>query len=125
MFNRLSPKLFFPAAILWLIIVTILLCMPGSEFPKVTWMTKIWFDKWVHIFLFFFLTILWCLAISDRIHLKRKQSVFIRISVLCILYGIVMEIVQHFFVMYRGFEIGDVVADGLGSLGGYFYSLKK
>ena len=35
-------------------------CLPGSDMPKVGWLDKIYFDKWVHIGMFGVLTFLFC-----------------------------------------------------------------
>lgn len=42
-----------------------------------------------------------------------------------VIYGILMEIVQHYFIPFRAFEAGDILADGTGAWIGYFYSVKK
>jgi len=120
-----SSKLRFTAAACWFLLVTILLCLPGTAFPQETWLSRIWFDKWVHLFLFFILVVLWCFAVQgNRIHgHRRKWLLFVAFAAL--VYGIGMEILQHFFVAYRSFETGDILADGLGSFGGYYYTVKK
>jgi VanZ family protein len=41
------------------------------------------------------------------------------------IYGIGMEIVQHYFVPLRSFDYGDMIADGLGSTAGYFISANR
>jgi VanZ family protein len=118
----LKRSVFFFLAIGWLLVVTILLCLPGTEFPKITWLNKIWFDKWVHAGLFLVLVVVWC-----RLYVNKKT--FLRISLLALLYGIVMELVQHFFIPFRSFDTGDIIADGVGCAAGCFiavkYSLKK
>ena len=40
-------------------------------------------------------------------------------------YGIAMEFVQKYFVPFRSFDLGDIIADGVGCLAGFFYSIKK
>ena len=106
----------------WLIIVTILLCLPGTEFPKINWLDKIWFDKWVHIALFLAMVILWCRAFSNNS--GKPKSLFSWIALLSIIYGIVMELVQEFFIPFRSFEIPDIIADGIGSFTGYLLSIR-
>jgi len=39
-------------------------------------------------------------------------------------YGIVMEIVQHYFIPFRSFDIGDMIADSIGAIAGYFISVR-
>jgi VanZ family protein len=121
-------KLLFPllASLGWLIIVTILLTIPGNEFPKTTWLSKIWLDKWVHIGLFLVLVIVWCRAYAaNKTEITNRRKIFIWLALLGIAYGTLMEIVQHYFIPFRSFETGDVLADGIGAGLGYFYSVKR
>ncbi|MBS1620913.1 MAG: VanZ family protein [Bacteroidetes bacterium] len=111
------------AGSLWLIISTILLTLPGSDLPKETWLNTIGFDKWVHIGMFALLSFLWCWVLSyrrrDPIRLKIS---FVQIALLSTAYGIIMELIQHFFVPGRSLDIADIMADAVGSFSGYFYS---
>ena len=118
---RFKPA--FITALGWSLMVSFLLCLPGQEFPKMTWLGKIWFDKWVHISLFLAIVIFWCRAFSNKYPGKLK-TLFGRIALLSIIYGVVMEFVQHFFIPFRSFEFLDIVADGIGSLAGYLISLR-
>ena len=115
-----DPKFYFAAAIFWLLFVTLLLGLPGTEFPKITWLNKIWIDKWVHFLMFGILVILWCSAYRSKQKKGNFRKVFIRITVLCLLYGIMMELVQHFFISFRTFEMIDIMADGAGCIVGLF-----
>jgi len=83
-------------------------------------MGKIWFDKWVHIGLFMIMVILWNRTFSEKNHKK----LFRTIAILSILYGIIMELVQQFFIPFRSFEITDIAADTIGSFAGYLISMK-
>lgn len=112
-------------AVNWFLLVTFLLCLPGTAFPKETWFTKIQFDKWIHIFLFFILVVLWCSVFQTNRSKEYRRKIFTWLALAALLYGSVMEIIQHFFVSHRSFEAGDIIADGLGALGGYFYAIKK
>ena len=44
-------------------------------------------------------------------------------------YGIVMEVLQHYFIPFRSFDWGDVVADCVGAIVGYmiatYWYIKK
>lgn len=115
-----DPKFFFAAAIFWLLFVTLLLSLPGTEFPKLTWLNKIWIDKWVHFLMFGILVILWCRAYRGDQKKASVRNVFIWITVFCLLYGILMELVQHLFISFRSFEMTDIVADGVGCIAGLF-----
>src|SRR5918995_1662098 len=76
-----DPKFFFAAAIFWLLFITLLLILPGREFPKITWLNKIWIDKWVHFLMFGILVILWCSAYRGNQKKGSIRNVFIRITV--------------------------------------------
>ena len=113
-------------AVLWLLLVTILLCTPGTKFPKITWEDKIWLDKWVHIFLFMILVILWSMAYSHKKNTQiDNRKIFFKIMVVGCLYGIAIEIVQKYFIPFRSFDLMDIIADGIGCVIGYFFAIKR
>jgi len=41
------------------------------------------------------------------------------------LYGILMELVQKYFIPFRSFDLGDILADGIGCFAGYLFAMKK
>ena len=90
---------------------TILFCLPASAFPKENWLSKIWFDKWVHIVIFLILLFLWCRALG----IKRLQVYLLMIAV-AFAYGYFIEIIQEQFIPNRSFDPGDLVADFVGSV---------
>ncbi|ODT94608.1 MAG: hypothetical protein ABS85_03005 [Sphingobacteriales bacterium SCN 48-20] len=98
----------------WLMICTVLLCMPGSAFPESSWLDKIpLFDKWVHIGMFAIMTFLIGKMAVASGHSTKKT--FILIALLCFTYGVLMEFVQHYWIPYRSFDVWDMVADGAGA----------
>ena len=113
-------------AVIWLLLVTTLLCIPGTKLPKITWQDKIWLDKWVHIFLFIVLVILWSKAYSHKKNThSSSRRIFLQIMITGIVYGIAMEIVQKYFIPFRSFDLGDIIADAIGCVVGYFFAIKK
>jgi VanZ family protein len=113
-------------AVTWLLLVTILLCIPGTKLPKIGWQDKIWLDKWIHVFLFMVLVILWTKAYSNKKNTQQgSRKIFIQIMVIGCLYGVLMEIVQKYFIPFRSFDLGDILADGIGCVAGYFYAIKR
>jgi VanZ family protein len=122
--KKINPSFFFP--VLWLIISTVLLTLPGKAFPTENWLEKIWFDKWVHIGLFAIMIFLWCRAATglnlDKVKLKR---IFIFFALLWLAYGIGMEFVQKHFIPNRSFDTGDIIADGVGCLAGLIFSTRR
>jgi VanZ family protein len=99
--------------------------MPGTEFPEITWLNKIWFDKWVHIGLLLVLVVTWCryykLVYRQDASLKKY---FRGILIAAMAYGILMELVQHFFIPFRSFDVGDLLADAVGSWLGYLFAVR-
>jgi len=113
-------------AAFWLLLVTSLLCIPGSKLPKITWQDKIWLDKWVHIFLFMILVILWSMAYSHKKNIPDGgRKIFFQLMIAGCLYGILMELVQKYFIPFRSFDFGDIIADAIGCVVGYFFSIKR
>ena len=72
------------------------------------------------------LVILWSMAYS---HKKNTQidncKIFFKIMVVGCLYGIAMEFVQKYFIPFRSFDFGDIIADGIGCVAGYFFAIKR
>jgi len=106
----------------WFIMTTVLLCLPGSAFPKQNWFDKIWLDKWVHLGLFAVMVVLWCRAITAAGN--RNNSIFLQITFYVFLYGVVMEFVQKNFIPNRSFDVGDIVSDLIGSAIGLFVVMR-
>ncbi len=105
-----------------LIFFTILFCLPGSAFPKEDWLTDLYFDKWVHIGIFTVLLFLWCRAIQVR-----QPVIYIILVAIAIMYGFLIESIQDRLVENRSWDLGDVVADFIGSIIGVriWYWYKK
>lgn len=97
-----------------------MLTLPGNDLPSDDWLSKIGFDKWVHIVMFFVLAWLWCLVIKEQ-----SKQVFFLMGILCLIYGISMEFIQRYFIPNRSFDIGDIIADGVGAAFGVFYSIRR
>jgi hypothetical protein len=122
--KKIKPS--FIPAISWAFISTVLLVIPGSAFPKETWLSKIQFDKWVHIGMFSIMVFLWCWAMMKKKNqIKNLKKTFLIIALLWLAYGIMMEFVQHYFVENRSFDVGDIVADAVGCAGGLWYSRRR
>ena len=77
----------------------------------------------MHIGLFGLMVFLWCKAFfkSNIARAKWKHYFFVT-ALLCFAYGTGMEYVQKYFVSNRSFDGGDIIADGIGCIGGLIYS---
>ena len=122
--KKLEIKKFIPG-IAWFFVVMIIMCMPGDEIPTVDWLTRISFDKIVHVGVFALLAILFCwpvyrsaFATMERLHY------FIKVSIAVSIWGLVIEFIQKYFVPGRSFDLIDWAADSLGALIAYWICSK-
>ena len=76
--------------------------------PKVSVVEFSSIDKVYHLFAYFTLTICWLFSFYKKPTLKY----FIVIG--CIIYGIIIEVLQHTLTMYRTGDYKDVFANTLG-----------
>ena len=98
-------------AIGWFVLMCVLFFLPGSAFPKVTWLSNLHIDKWVHTGLFAVLVFLWLSAFN--INLPQKAWIVI---LLVITYGFLVEVIQKKWVSNRSFDMYDIVADTVGGI---------
>ncbi|MBC7586945.1 MAG: VanZ family protein [Chitinophagaceae bacterium] len=122
---KILPIKFVPAFI-WLCISFWLLTLPGSSIPHEDWFDTFQVDKWVHIFLFSILGLLFMYPFkkSSVDHTSRLPW-FLLITISTIAYGIVMEFVQRDFIPNRSFDIWDIAADSIGSFIAFGWCNKK
>jgi VanZ family protein len=110
---------FFLPGVIWLIISIILLTLPANDLPHSGLFDLPYFDKVVHLGMFFLLTALFCFPYSN---LSAERStmlvIFTKIALWVILYGIIMEFVQKYYTAGRSFDLIDILFDALGSLTG-------
>jgi len=72
------------------------------------------------------LVILWSKAYSGKKNIQNDtRKIFFQIMILGFLYGILMEIVQEYFILNRSLELIDILADGAGCFIGYLISIKR
>jgi VanZ family protein len=100
--------------------ISVLFFLPGSAFPKEDWLSKIWFDKWVHIGLFVVLSFLSCWSFL----LLQKRQLFILLFI-TICYGLLVEVVQDRFISNRSYDLGDLLADTIGSSLGILFWVRR
>jgi VanZ family protein len=110
-------------ALAYVAVCTFLLTLPGSAIPKDNWSDRLWIDKWVHFGMFFIMVVLWCVVISRKKGPSSKW--FVIIAVASVLYGIAMEIVQHYWIPHRSSDPGDMIADAAGSIAGLIFSSRR
>lgn len=124
--DQLAIKKFIPG-IAWFFLVLVLICLPGDNIPKVeSWLTAIFFDKWVHAGLFAILTFLFIYPLTrSDLSQALQKNMAIKIVLAAVIWGLATECIQKFFVPGRDFDIFDWMADGAGVLAAYIYCYKK
>ncbi len=75
-------------------------------------------DKIVHFFLYFFLTLFWILA-CPKLRLKK-----ILLFSLAVLLGIIIELLQEYYVPNRTGDVFDALANTIGAFSGLFFYQK-
>jgi VanZ family protein len=115
----------FAPGIIWFIISTILLVIPGNDIPRGGFFNLTYFDKMVHFIMFFLLTFFFSFPFTTSA--QPRQAIkhwFQSIAVYVLAYGIMMEFIQKYWVQGRSFDFSDIIYDALGSLGGMVASLQ-
>jgi len=94
----------------------ILLCLPGNNFPSTGLFALPQFDKFVHVILFGGLVGLWCFFLRSKIADQDKcKRLFFLVFLLTAANGIGIEYIQYYFIPFRSFDNGDIIADLLAS----------
>lgn len=76
--------------------------------------------------MFSIMAFLLCWAVNKKyVDAHKLRSVFLMMGSFCLSYGIAMEFVQKYFIPNRSFDAGDIIADGIGSIIGVLYSLRR
>ena len=114
---KLRFILFIPA-IIWFVITTILLVLPGPDIPTVNFLDVIYFDKWVHAGLFGGLTLFFSYPFLKAKRATKKLLIYI--AILSALYGVAMEYVQKYIAIDRDFDYYDMLADAAGCFISYW-----
>ncbi len=118
-------KKFIPA-IGWFFLVLLLICFPGSQFPKTdNWLDVIFFDKWVHAGLFAVLAFLWMKPfVHSNLSKKSISQTLFKIALSVSIWGLATEFIQKYFAYHRSFDWWDWVADSAGALLAFIVSKK-
>lgn len=96
-------------ASLWTALIFVACFIPGSSVPKVNLPL---IDKWVHFIIFGGFSFLWYFVLKSPTWIKS-----ISISLLALLVGYAVELIQGSgWVINRGYELNDVIADGIGGI---------
>jgi len=104
--------------IIWILITTFLLCMPGEKIPSGGFFNIPHLDKFVHFLIFSVGVIAWVFYfLKKKIEVKKTRKILYT-SMWILGYGILMEFVQHYLIPHRSFDFLDIIADAAGCLAG-------
>ncbi len=118
--SLLESKQLLVISIIYSVFITIIFLIPTNEMPELS-NFLIPIDKIIHVFIFMALTFLWLSYVNSFLN-NTKPIVLFFIMVVCLLYGILIEVIQEFYVLSREAEVFDVIADLIGvSLGLLFF----
>jgi VanZ family protein len=112
---KITVKQMKAFAILWLLFISLLFFLPGSALPKEDWLKDIYFDKWIHFGFFALLVFFW------RFYFPSANKFNCMMLVLALIYAFGVEIIQHYFIANRSFDLGDVIADMTGAAAGILF----
>src|SRR6478752_3820210 len=100
-------------ALAWALVILVLTLTPGNYIPQPPW-DIFQFDKLVHCFIFFIQALLALRGAYIKEHLKNTR-IYLSIFIICTLFGICIELVQH-FVPGRSMSPADAIANTTGTL---------
>lgn len=117
----------YKPGIAWFFISAFLLLIPGPDLPNtIDWLDKIFFDKWVHLFLFGMLAYLWILPYCKKpFNINRKKQYVILIALAVCSWALAIEFLQKYFVKGRSYELTDWLAGCAGVIIALVYVWKK
>lgn len=125
MLNHHAPIVKWSLAIIWLLTSFYLFTLPGTAFPQEDWFDKYQVDKLVHIVIFFLLCLLFFRAMLTLKGSYTSRSLAVYITLIAIVYGVLIEFIQKYYIPHRSFDMGDIVADIIGCLIALYYCLNK
>lgn len=103
--------------IMWAAVIMITTLLPSTSMPSLSIWELFSFDSFAHAFLFAVLTYLMIVGIKKQYTFPKIKHYAIRVSLLIsTLFGIFIELTQHFFIFGRQGDIIDVLSNTIGCL---------
>jgi VanZ family protein len=99
--------------IIWLLVIAYLCFAPSDGFKKVN-IPIPHIDKFVHFIMFYILGVF--LQAATFQNLKTRNTLFIAF----LIYGLLIEIIQHYMIASRNGDVIDFLFDSLGLIVGIF-----
>ncbi|MFA5574426.1 MAG: VanZ family protein [Brumimicrobium sp.] len=109
---------FLLVSIIWTFFVIIMSLIPSSNIDLTGFQIEV-FDKIIHFFMYFFLTLFWTTGLKRQNISNNLQKNAFKISVLGgFSLSLILEILQNFITETRAFELLDLLANGIGCIFG-------
>ncbi len=113
--KRLFSKIYTPLA--WTLFIQVLFFTPGTSLPSPGIFAGFEnFDKVIHFLFFTGFVGLWCYYFFHaRPAFRFLKITFFVIWLIAAVNGIVVEYIQFYYIPFRSFDKGDIIADILGA----------
>ncbi|MEC8604280.1 MAG: VanZ family protein [Bacteroidota bacterium] len=124
--DRLKSNYFI--AFLWSLFILLVCFVPSNGIPKFSIFKHLHLDKWIHFFLFFIQSTLFLLIRKNNglIKFRKHTNKILFIFFYCLILGLLIELVQHYFIQSRFGDAGDFISNLLGVLMTFvFFGSKK
>ncbi len=95
----------------WVAFIFLLCSTPGNKIPHVSWLELLSFDKFVHASVFFILT-----HLSVRTLIVKSNFKTVVVTLLCIFYGGILEVMQSYYFEQRSGDVLDFIANSIGCI---------
>ena len=108
----LRVRTFLFIGLFYTLFITIIFLLPSSELPKVEFVN----DKLIHTLIYIVLSFVWLLFFfiyNNRIIFFKN---LLGVLILCVIYGIIIEILQQLLIASRQADINDVMSNILGCI---------
>jgi len=106
---------YFWKSIVWGLFILIICGIPGDDLSKFKIVTIPYLDKIVHLILFFIFTIFLYSGFNHFTKDVGKRSMpYFYGSLISIIYGVTIELLQLYVFSHRSFELMDIAADVFG-----------
>lgn len=117
----LAPKALLLIGVAYTVLVTVAFLLPKVALPKTT---DVSIDKWIHFFIHFVLIFLWLLVYFSFNKYKNALRNVGLVFLLCLGYGIIIEVLQEVLTQNRTADYYDVLANVGGSILGMLFFIK-
>lgn len=108
-------------SLLWTLVIFILCATPGQYIPSNNWLDLLSVDKLVHAFIFWLLSVL---LIMFAVRKMYSTWVYTSFFVLCVCYGVALELMQAYVFTNRSADWQDAVANTTGCIIALFFVTK-